>query len=53
MIAGSTYTYTANPKYFDQSAIHWNQIVVKYYANSTTALAGALRSGAAPVRVPR
>lgn len=43
-IAGSTYTYTANPKYFDQSAIHWNQIVVKYYANSTTALA-ALRSG--------
>jgi peptide/nickel transport system substrate-binding protein len=43
-IAGATYTYTANPKYFDQSAIHWNQIVVKFYANSTTALA-ALRSG--------
>jgi peptide/nickel transport system substrate-binding protein len=43
-ITGSSYVYVANPKYFDQSAIHWNRIVVKVFQNSDTALA-ALRSG--------
>jgi peptide/nickel transport system substrate-binding protein len=43
-ITGSSYVYVANPKYFDQSAIHWDRIVVKVYTNSDTALA-ALRSG--------
>jgi peptide/nickel transport system substrate-binding protein len=43
-VSGSSYTYVANPRYFDQGAIHWNRIVVKYFANSNTGLA-ALRSG--------
>ncbi|MGH3263672.1 MAG: ABC transporter substrate-binding protein [Trebonia sp.] len=43
-ITGSSYVYVANPRYFDQGAIHWNRIVVKVFENSDTALA-ALRSG--------
>jgi peptide/nickel transport system substrate-binding protein len=41
---GSTYTYVANPKYFDQSAIHWNKIVVETITNPGTGLA-AVQSG--------
>jgi peptide/nickel transport system substrate-binding protein len=43
-VTGSTYTYVANPDYFDQSAIHWNKIVVKYLENASAAL-DSLRSG--------
>ncbi len=43
-VTGSTYTFVANPRYFDQSDIHWNKIVVKYLANPSSAL-DALRSG--------
>ncbi len=43
-VTGSTYTYVANPDYFDQQAIHWNKIVVKYLANASAAL-DSLRSG--------
>lgn len=43
-VTGSTYTYVANPRYFDQRAIHWDKIVVKYLANASSAL-DALRSG--------
>ena len=43
-VTGSTYTYVANPKYFDQSAIHYSRIVVKYIANLSSAL-DAVRSG--------
>ncbi|HEY1616012.1 MAG TPA: ABC transporter substrate-binding protein [Streptosporangiaceae bacterium] len=43
-VTGSTYTYVANPRYFDQKAIHWDKIVVKYLANASSAL-DSLRSG--------
>ena len=43
-VTGSTYTFVANPGYFDQKAIHWNKIVVEYLANASAAL-DALRSG--------
>lgn len=43
-VTGSTYTFVANPSYFDQKAIHWDKIVVEYLANASTAL-DALRSG--------
>lgn len=43
-VTGSVYTYVANPDYFDQKAIHWNKIVVKYLANASAAL-DSLRSG--------
>lgn len=43
-VIGSKYVYTANPKYFDQSAIHWNSIVVETIANPTTGL-DAVESG--------
>jgi peptide/nickel transport system substrate-binding protein len=43
-ITGSTYTFVPNPEYFDQKAIHWNKIVVKYLSNASAAL-DALRSG--------
>jgi len=43
-VTGSTYTFVANPRYFDQEAIHWNKIVVEYLANASAAL-DSLRSG--------
>lgn len=43
-VTGSIYTFVANRSYFDQKAIHWNKIVVKYLANASAAL-DALRSG--------
>jgi len=43
-VIGSTYTFVANPRYFDQKAIHWNKIVVKYLSNASSAL-DSLRSG--------
>jgi peptide/nickel transport system substrate-binding protein len=43
-VTGSTYTYLPNPRYFDQKAIHWDKIVVKYLSNASSAL-DALRSG--------
>jgi peptide/nickel transport system substrate-binding protein len=43
-VIGSKYVYTANPKYFDQSAIHWRSIVVESIANPTTGL-DAVESG--------
>jgi peptide/nickel transport system substrate-binding protein len=43
-VTGSTYTYVANPRYFDQGAIHWSKIVVKYLGNASSAL-DSLRSG--------
>ncbi len=43
-VTGSVYTYLANPRYFDQQAIHWDKIVVKYLQNASSAL-DALRSG--------
>jgi peptide/nickel transport system substrate-binding protein len=43
-VTGSVYTYVANPRYFDQEAIHWDKIVVKYLPNASSAL-DALRSG--------
>lgn len=45
-VTGSTYTYVANPKYFDQSAIHYNQIVIKTIGNPSAGLA-AVQSGQA------
>jgi len=43
-VTGSIYTFVANRYYFDQKAIHWSKIVVKYLANASAAL-DALRSG--------
>jgi peptide/nickel transport system substrate-binding protein len=43
-VTGSVYTYLANPRYFDQKAIHWDKIVVRYLSNASSAL-DALRSG--------
>jgi peptide/nickel transport system substrate-binding protein len=43
-VTGSSYTFVANPRYFDQSAIHWHKIVVTYLANASSALA-SLRNG--------
>lgn len=43
-VTGSVYTYLPNPRYFDQKAIHWDKIVVKYLPNASSAL-DALRSG--------
>jgi len=43
-VAGSTYTYVANPRYFDQAAIHWKKLVVKVFTTPSTGLE-ALESG--------
>ena len=43
-VSGSTYVYTANKKFFDQAAIHWNKIIVKIIADQSSTLA-ALESG--------
>lgn len=47
-VAGSTYTYVPNKHYWNQSAIHFQQIVVKVIANDDSALS-ALRTGQANV----
>jgi peptide/nickel transport system substrate-binding protein len=41
---GSVYTFTANPDYWDQSRIHYHQIVLDVISNPTSAL-DALESG--------
>jgi peptide/nickel transport system substrate-binding protein len=46
--AGSKYTYLANPRYFDQRAIHWSKIVVETIGNPSAGLA-AVQSGQAQV----
>lgn len=47
-VVGSTYTYVPNKHYWNQSAIHFQQIVVKVIANDNSALS-ALRTGQANV----
>lgn len=41
---GTTYTFTANPLYYDQSRIHYHQVVLKVISDPTSALA-SLRTG--------
>ena len=43
-VAGSTYTYTPNPDYWDKSAVHWRKIVVKVFSTPTAAFQ-ALQTG--------
>jgi peptide/nickel transport system substrate-binding protein len=45
---GSTYVYTANPLYWNQSAIHYKKMFVDYEATATSALAN-LQDGSAQV----
>jgi peptide/nickel transport system substrate-binding protein len=43
-VSNSTYVYTANKRFFDQAAIHWNKIIVKVVGDESSTLA-ALESG--------
>ena len=43
-VTGQTYTYVANPTYFDPSRVHWKKVVIKVIADPNATL-GALRSG--------
>jgi ABC-type transport system substrate-binding protein len=43
-VSGSVYTYTANPKYYDQSKIHYKKFVIKVISDSN-ALLQALKTG--------
>lgn len=43
-VAGSSYTYVPNPYFYNQSAIHWQKVVVKVIADDNSALA-ALKTG--------
>ena len=43
-VANDHYTYTPNPHYWNKSAIHYQQVVVKVFPNANTALA-ALKTG--------
>lgn len=43
-VTGQTYTYVANPSYFDPSRVHWKKVVIKVIADPNATL-GALRSG--------
>jgi peptide/nickel transport system substrate-binding protein len=43
-VPGSTYTYVANPKYYDQSKIHYNKMVIRVISDSN-ALLQALKTG--------
>jgi peptide/nickel transport system substrate-binding protein len=45
---GSTYVYTANPFYWNQSAIHYKKMIVDYEASAASALAN-LQDGSAQV----
>jgi peptide/nickel transport system substrate-binding protein len=48
--SGATYTYVANPSYYDQSQIHWKKIVFNTVAGSAAAL-NAVRGGQADFAV--
>ena len=37
-VAGDTYVYVPNPYYWDESKIHWNEIVIKVAGNATASL---------------
>ena len=43
-VANQTYTYAANPKYWDQSKIHFKKVIVRVIPNPQTAY-NALKSG--------
>jgi peptide/nickel transport system substrate-binding protein len=43
-IAGSTYVFKPNPYYYDQSAVHFSQVVVKIITSPTTMIE-AIKSG--------
>lgn len=43
-VSGQTYTYVANPTYFDKSRVHWKKVVVKIITDRNATL-DALRSG--------
>jgi peptide/nickel transport system substrate-binding protein len=43
-VSGSTYVYTPNDNFYDQSLIHWNKIVVKVIAD-TAATVQAVQTG--------
>ena len=43
-VPGSVYTYTANPKYYDQSKIHYKKFVIKVISDSN-ALLQAIKTG--------
>lgn len=43
-VPGATYTYVANPHYWDKPAVHWSKVVVKVIASPTAALE-ALQTG--------
>lgn len=43
-VIGTTYTYVQNPNYFDESAVHYEKIVIKVIPDANTALA-SLQSG--------
>jgi peptide/nickel transport system substrate-binding protein len=49
-ISGVQYTYVPNPYYWDKSAIHWKQVVVKVFSDTDSALQ-TLESGQAQVAV--
>lgn len=36
-VAGSTYTYTPNPTYFDKSRQHWKKLVIKVFPDTNSA----------------
>jgi peptide/nickel transport system substrate-binding protein len=48
--SGATYTYVANPNYYDQTQIHWKKIVFNTVAGSAAAL-NAVRGGQADFAV--
>ena len=43
-VAGSTYVFTPNPYYYDQSAVHFSKVVVKIITSPTTMIE-AIKSG--------
>jgi peptide/nickel transport system substrate-binding protein len=45
-VSGATYTYVPNPHYYDQSAIHYSQVVIKVVSNTTVALEDVQTGGA-------
>jgi peptide/nickel transport system substrate-binding protein len=42
--AGSSYTFTPNPNYYDKAAVHWKKVVVEIIANAQSTLQ-ALQTG--------
>jgi peptide/nickel transport system substrate-binding protein len=49
-VTGDHYTYVPNPHYWNKSAIHWKQVIVKVITNPTAALQ-ALKTGQAQVAI--